>query len=1380
MRKTLLTFVTLLLVTPCLCAQNASIQDIKDLGNMKPVRWKNSCSSSAQVVRRRAASDSGCKRIADMSTARAGHQIFESGNSIVIAGGHTTGYKLTKSAGIFQNNQWRDVAINSSHDNGFSAILGDGRVMVGGGYSADNGQGQSKSVDVYSPSTQTFSKGPDLSVARAGCKAALTNGGGLYVAGNWKADDESFDYYDGTQFQSVGFSLGRTAPYLYTNNASDLYVIASTDNNGNAIANTVNSEGEAFFPCLRYKPSDGKTYYLAYPVLADYKPMPLPVEIRNTDYYFAGGDCYFMLTRKGSEYLIIAPAPNKGSYYVFDGFNIPVTNPKTNATINWRGGVFFNNAKSEFYLIGSSGSAGNYSVHILTYQLGSEHDYWVLGTTSTFDYDLMTGAWTLLGDGRLMCTGGTDGSEASPRKDAFLFTPPTPNTNQNDTPTPGDSWQTSGLISDGSTFTGSYLSDNRFEDWYKIELTEDGTITLIGIPHESLRFGEISLYVNSVNSSDIVARKSAGATNEDGQRDTLIVIDCKPGTYYVKVARRNYWMGGNGEGTYTLSYKFTPDPLPNDLESNDTWNTVKKTIMDGETITGHLGYYYYYGAPDRDLEDWYTIDVPSDGKVTLTTRRYGTLVLDDIGLYTLNEKGDDRVFRQGKRDTLIVENCQPGRYYIRIARGSSWVIDNGNGSYQLHYEFMPNPTPGDTEPNNDFDHAIDIKNGETLTGHLGYSYSPYNYDTDDWYKITVTEPGPIFFECIRDTTTTLVMDGMKLYNPDRSFLASSTNNNGVFGLAAEATQVGTYYLQVSRGSSWVIDNGFGSYTLTYGAHQKMVGSNVRVTYIGHDSTRRGIPTTFQIKIENLGGDFTEPFFLCIPASDDIKILWAELPDDNGNMERIGIDQLGGDLDGEDGNCATFICPGLKPYESFTFTMCAEGRVDNKTARNRSVLATATALGVVAYGGLKMTEWAADMYLIQPLIRTVQIAAEHAIITDKEMAVYGQAYGLTLQQLRDRRITKEDVLYYTPLKTISYVGSSVSDSFIKLLPGGTVLSVVVKVADALRPLVKACRQKFFYTYGRARFLNDLMLEIMDEHVGANQIVASYDPNEMCGPVGFGEEHYIREMRTMNYMIKFENKAEATAPAYRIRITDELDENIFDLASVKFGNTSHDGAGYNWKMSREGNKLSWDIEGIELPPNVNAPEGEGFVTFSVNVKPGLGNKAKIKNKATIIFDYNDPIETNEYVNTLDIMPPTATMLSATQKGNDIIIKCQGQDGESGIDRYQYYYSTDGENYVLYDESSEPEFAFTIPEGKSAGDYQFYAIAVDNVGNVQQALPTPVSTSIIELKNEKVANGRWTIYNVNGINIVHGTGNMNLTLPPGIYIIRNGNTMRKIVVK
>ena len=77
--------------------------------------------------------------------------------------------------------------------------------------------------------------------------------------------------------------------------------------------------------------------------------------------------------------------------------------------------------------------------------------------------------------------------------------------------------------------------------------------------------------------------------------------------------------------------------------------------------------------------------------------------------------------------------------------------------------------------------------------------------------------------------------------------------------------------------------------------------------------------------------------------------------------------------------------------------------------------------------------------------------------------------------------------------------------------------------------------------------------------------------MCGPVGVGDENYIGKTQTINYRITFENKAEAGAPAYRIRISDELDENVFDVSSVRFGETSHNGVGYQWEMSRDGNKL-----------------------------------------------------------------------------------------------------------------------------------------------------------------------------------------------------------------
>ena len=101
----------------------------------------------------------------------------------------------------------------------------------------------------------------------------------------------------------------------------------------------------------------------------------------------------------------------------------------------------------------------------------------------------------------------------------------------------------------------------------------------------------------------------------------------------------------------------------------------------------------------------------------------------------------------------------------------------------------------------------------------------------------------------------------------------------------------------------------------------------------------------------------------------------------------------------------------------------------------------------------------------------------------------------------------------------------------------------------------------------------------------------DPNEIVGPTGFGEKNFMAEIPTMHYTIFFENKKEATAPAYRVQIVDTL-SSAFNVETVEFGKTSHSSSNYNWKMERNGNILKWDIEGIELPPNANPLAENGF--------------------------------------------------------------------------------------------------------------------------------------------------------------------------------------------
>jgi hypothetical protein len=107
----------------------------------------------------------------------------------------------------------------------------------------------------------------------------------------------------------------------------------------------------------------------------------------------------------------------------------------------------------------------------------------------------------------------------------------------------------------------------------------------------------------------------------------------------------------------------------------------------------------------------------------------------------------------------------------------------------------------------------------------------------------------------------------------------------------------------------------------------------------------------------------------------------------------------------------------------------------------------------------------------------------------------------------------------------------------------------------------------------------------------------------------------------YTIHFENQAEATAPAEFITVTDTLDARL-DPATLHVWATSSDST---FAYTVEGQVVTFRFTGIFLPPNVNAPEGQGFVRYSVRPRPGWPVGEPIRNRASIVFDFNPPILT-----------------------------------------------------------------------------------------------------------------------------------------------------------
>ena len=129
----------------------------------------------------------------------------------------------------------------------------------------------------------------------------------------------------------------------------------------------------------------------------------------------------------------------------------------------------------------------------------------------------------------------------------------------------------------------------------------------------------------------------------------------------------------------------------------------------------------------------------------------------------------------------------------------------------------------------------------------------------------------------------------------------------------------------------------------------------------------------------------------------------------------------------------------------------------------------------------------------------------------------------------------------------------------------------------------------------------------------------------------------------YHIAFENQASAGAAAEFVTITDVLDPSL-DPSTLEVYGTSSDST---FTYTVEGQAVTFRFTGIDLPPNANPPEGEGFVSFGVRPRAGLAAGTEIRNEAGIVFDFNPPIQTPAVVHELRETADLAVVLDAPRQ-------------------------------------------------------------------------------------------------------------------------------------
>jgi hypothetical protein len=228
----------------------------------------------------------------------------------------------------------------------------------------------------------------------------------------------------------------------------------------------------------------------------------------------------------------------------------------------------------------------------------------------------------------------------------------------------------------------------------------------------------------------------------------------------------------------------------------------------------------------------------------------------------------------------------------------------------------------------------------------------------------------------------------------------------------------------------------------------------------------------------------------------------------------------------------------------------------------------------------------------------------------------------------------------------------------------------------------------------------------------QVGIPIDPNCKAGSAGFGNTGYVPPYEQFHYIVYFENVDTATAPAEDIVIIDTLDNDL-DWTTFAFDTSSH--IPTNQTFDPNTGVVTWTFEDINLPPNVNPPEGEGWVSFTINPKQDLTTGTEIKNRAWIVFDFNEPMATPEVLNTIDAGPPSSNIIALpeTTRTAEFTVQWSGNDDYlgSGIRNYDVYVKIDDGDFIPWLTGVTETTAIFVC--RNEGTHYFYSIATDNVG-------------------------------------------------------------------
>jgi uncharacterized repeat protein (TIGR01451 family) len=149
-----------------------------------------------------------------------------------------------------------------------------------------------------------------------------------------------------------------------------------------------------------------------------------------------------------------------------------------------------------------------------------------------------------------------------------------------------------------------------------------------------------------------------------------------------------------------------------------------------------------------------------------------------------------------------------------------------------------------------------------------------------------------------------------------------------------------------------------------------------------------------------------------------------------------------------------------------------------------------------------------------------------------------------------------------------------------------------------------------------------------------VTGSFDPNDILVNI---DTIYTTELATppyLEYIINFQNTG--TDTAFNVKVFNPISDKL-DFTTFDFITSSHPvDLSYNALSQR----MEFVFDNILLPDsNINEPESHGFIRYKIKPLTTLSAGDSIINNASIFFDFNAPVLTNDAVTEIVLPIPTS---------------------------------------------------------------------------------------------------------------------------------------------